>query len=257
MTRCCSCFTNCAPDPAAVTINTVTNNYVIAEGQIGWRQEQFDSTDFAASEATIVHDQTGVTLAAKWYVELAGEVAARASMLVFLGGTVPQRPLIGYSEDASTGYDYFVDTNKLYINFDLAAGETIYVQYVALPTSGTALETASVGNMAVIEDDGGEFTPPAGWVIADGTTPYSTAFFANLYDWFVDNYPGMIIETDATTETYCVAGDETTLDPDTGFVVPEASFVIRYLAPYTYAPLPDPTPNYRERSADYRVIVKT
>lgn len=268
------CFSNCSPSPAPVTILNQTTNLVVAGDQLSWKQERFSAyTPLSGGDRTIVHPVTSVSLTALACVVLARAPISPHSVKVFIGdGTVRQRPLLAYSESGggANPFDYFVIGDKLYFAFD-PAGEITFVDYVGIPRAGdpTALE---VGAMRTI--DATDATDPAllaaalppGWVWADGVTVYSKIAHSALYAFLRDNGDGTMIEHDAaaanSSEGYAAASNGATLIPDTAFRIPPGGFVIRYLAPFTFGPLPDPgvdgggAPLYRYRDPRYRVAVK-
>ena len=268
------CFSNCSPSPAPVTILNQTTNLVVAGDQLSWKQERFAAfTLLSGGDRTIVHPATAVSLTALAVVALARAPVSPYSVKVFIGdGTVRQRPLLAYSESGggSAAFDYFVVGDKLYFTFD-PSGEVAFVDYVGIPRAGdpTALE---VGAMQTI--DVGDATDPAalaaalppGWVWADGTTVYSKIAHSALYAFLRDNGDGTMIEHDAdatnVSEGYATDSGGATLIPGTAFAIPPGGFVVRYLAPFTFGPLPDPgvgvgeSPLYRYRDPRYRVAVK-
>ena len=131
MTRCCASFSNCCPEPAPVTI---TNNlYYVDELLFAPKVERLVyPTGFTAVTQCEIDGGTD----AKWWVELAETPLANHSVQVLLEGTVDQRPLVGDGDGDGSGepvageeYDYWVDGKILYLRFDLAAGDVIYVRY--------------------------------------------------------------------------------------------------------------------------------
>ena len=261
-----ACFSNCSPAPAAVTITNSTMNYQIGSNQIGWRQEAFAPADLNDVVLSPVADpETGVSFAASRSATLASTPISRASVQVFLGGSLGQRPLLAYDDNTpELAYNYFLVGNALYLNF-VPDGD-IYVHYVGTPL-GAASGTTSTGYMTEVAVSaetgltGYELNPE--WVIADGITPYSVLAFADLYAWLKANGQETVLEVDDTTESY--AANSVNQAPaagvvSTGFVVPSGAFVVRYLSPYTRSPLPAPPVTYplsfRSRSSTHRVIIK-
>lgn len=271
------CFSNCSPSPAPVTILNQTTNLVVAGDQLSWKQERFASyVALVGADQSVVHPVTGVALTALAFVVLARTPVSPHSVKVFIGdGTVRQRPLLAYSESGggSAAFDYFVIGDRLYFTFN-PVGEITFVDYVGVPRAGdpTALE---VGAMQTI--DATDATDPSalaaalppGWVWADGTTVYSKIAHSALYAFLRDNGDGTMIEYDAdatnVSEGYATDSGGQMLIAGTAFAVPPGGFVIRYLAPFTFGPLPDPgvwldgdeeKPLYRYRDPRYRVAVK-
>jgi hypothetical protein len=237
-------------------------NYQIGSNQIGWRQEAFAPASLSVVAVSPIADpETGVAFAASRMATLASTPISRASVQVFLGGSLGQRPLLAYDDNTpDLAYNYFLVGNLLYLNF-IPDGD-VYVHYVGAPI-GAASGTTSTGYMTEVAIDGGtgltgyESNPE--WVIADGVTPYSVLAFADLYAWLKANGQGTVLEVDDTTESY--AANSANQQPNTpssvtGFVVPSGAFVVRYLSPYTRSPLSDPTPLFRSRSSTHRVVIK-
>ena len=255
MTRGCACFQNCAPEPAPVSILNATTNVYSNGALFNWKQEKFTSFT-VVNTGQVTHPVTGAVLAARWSVSLARVPVDVAAVKVYIEGTARQRPLIAYTSDVSTGYDYFIVDQTLYLNFDLAAAESLYVEYVGLLQAGDSASTA-VGSMDTVAIAA---ALTAGWVEADGITPYSKLAYKNLYDWFKANDPDTIIEYVAgeanTGETYDDPLNPGVQDSDSGKLVPPGAFVIRYLSPETYAALPEPDSGYRVRDTVSRVVVK-
>ena len=253
-----ACFSNCSPAPAPVTITNTTTNYQIGSNQIGWRQEAFAPADLSVVAVSPISDpETGVAFAASRMATLASTPISRASVQVFLGGALGQRPLLAYDGTQSLSYNYFLDGNLLYLNF-VPDGD-VYVHYVGTPV-GAASGTTSTGYMTEVAIEGVDaYLANPDWVVADGVTPYSVLAYADLYAWLKANGQGTIVEVGETTESY--AADSATEQPGalvtTGFTVPNGAFVVRYLSPYTRSPLPDQIdPLYRGRSSTHRVIIK-
>lgn len=251
----CPCFSNCAPEPAPVSILQQTVNVSANGVPIAWKQERFTSFT-VVNTGQVTHPVSGAILSAKWSVALARTPVDVGSVQVYLGGSDPQRPLLSYSSDLSSGYDYFIVDSTLYLNFDPATGEAVFVSYVGLKQAGDG-DSLSVGDMDTIAI---AVALPAGWVEADGITPYSKLAYAALYAYFKANDPDTIIEyvsgESNATETYDDPDNPGTQDADSGILVPPGAFVIRYLSPETYAAIPEPGAGYRVRDLVSRVVVK-
>lgn len=267
-----ACFSNCSPSPAPVTISQITNNYHLSADRIVWRQDRLAYADFTAltgDDRNVSNPETAAVLIAEGYYTLSRTPNTPYSVQVGvgIGSPVPQRPLISYAASwtsSDPAYDYFVVGNKLYVNFTPAPATVIFVSFVGLSETGdpTALET---GAMDVIDIDAGL---PEGWIYADGTTFYSQLSFASLFAKLRDEGNDIMIYYSGegeTAEQYASDAEGKVLLATSGAVVPPGAFVIRYLEPYTYAPLQAPgtwldgttvKPLYRVRSATHRVVVK-
>jgi hypothetical protein len=272
-----ACFSNSSPAVAPVTITNTTNNYQIAGDQIAWRQERFNTfVDLVGANQAVVHPDTSYEFTASAYVVLQRAPITPYTVKVYAGsGAVRQRPLLAYSTDGggSDAFDYFIIGDRLYFTFD-PTGVEIFVDYVGIPAAGdpTALEVGAMQTILVAATDPADLVAklPAGWVWADGTTVYSKIAHSALYAFLKANGDGTMIEHDAdeaqVSEGYSTTADgKTLLDPGSAFQIPPGGFVIRYLAPYTFGPLPDPgvwddageeKPLYRYRSTTARVAVK-
>ena len=253
--RTCACFSNCSPAPATVTITNTTNNYQIGANQIGWEQELFSS--FTPANPTSVTDpDTGAVLTAACYVTIASTPVSRKSVEVNLGGSIGQRPLIAYDGSQTTGFDYFVIGDKVYLNF--TPDGTLFISYVGAPLTAVdgALVSGYMTEIAIADVD--TYLADPEWVVADGVTPYSVIAYADLYASLVANGQGTVVEVGETTESYAANSPEQTPGAlvTEGFVVPSGAFVVRYLSPYTRSPLPDPTPLFRSRSSKHRVVIR-
>ena len=272
--RCPACFSNCSPSPAPVTITNATTNLIVAGDQLSWKQERFSSfVALTGDDRYVTHPDTSVVLTALAYVVLARAPISPHSVQVHIGdGTVRQRPLLAYalSGGGTDAFDYFIVGNRLYFSFD-PAGEIAFVDYVGIPQAGdpTALEVGAMQTVDMGDPADPSGTLPPGWVWADGTTVYSKIAHSALYAFLLANGDGTMIEHDAdatnVSEGYATDSGGQTLQSGTAFAVPPGGFVIRYLAPYTYGPLPDPgvwdddgeeAPLYRYRDPRYRVAVK-
>lgn len=133
MTRCCSSFSNCCPEPAPVTITI--NQYTIGPDDIGFRVERLLYDDFTA-----VVPCDGDPAGAKWWASLGDNSVHPHAVSLRLAGTVDQRPLIGTSGTgalaqvatplADEEFDFLVTGNLLYLFFDIAEGDVIYIKYI-------------------------------------------------------------------------------------------------------------------------------
>ena len=144
-----ACFTNCCPAPAPVVIHADT--YAIGANDIGWQLEMFGPGGKAVSAlpAGVSDLSFGIAgaLAATAALKLRYPPASPNAVEVTLKGTATQRPLVGLngyaSEDAEAGavmnaHDYFVIGSTVYVTFAVAATDTIFVRYVAMPGAADA-----------------------------------------------------------------------------------------------------------------------
>ena len=256
MTRCCASFSNCSPSPAGVVIHRTTNNYIVSGDQIAWRQERLvnggtNHTPLVGANQSVTDPTSRAIFTALSYFTLLRAPVSPYSLQAYVRGSTGQRPLVAYSQAQHNSgvHDYFVIGDKLYINFELATGEDIFVHYVGIPQPGdpTALEVGSMSAVTLPDP----YAAPSGYILADGVTPYSSVAYSALYAWLLANGNDVMIPYDvlgAQTETYEDAASIT---------VPPGSFVVRYLDPTTFAALPEPESGNRIRSATHRVLIKT
>lgn len=255
MTRFCASFSNCAPEIVPVTVTNNTYTYEIGGNQIGWRQERFvfGDSNFVATAGSV--SVGGVSTAYKAYLELASVPAAQHSVQVFMSdGSVPQRPLIGAAGVPVAGdaqaFDYLVHGNKVFLTFDVVAGDSIFVHYVGAPLArSVGVSTGDMDTIAVAAiDDPSQ--APAGWCLADGYTPYSKAAFPDLYAFLLD---ADLLSLNSVTTNPADGQNLVSHDIDE-----DTSFVIRYLVPYAYGAQGDDVlgTTHPPRSTTHRVIVK-
>ena len=260
MTRCCSSFSNCSPEQADVTITNETHVYEVGGNQIGWRQERFAYADLTVAAGSILVGT--VVKAYTAYATLASiPVAKHAVQVFFADGSVPQRPLVGLAgvptaDDAT--HDYFVVGQNVYLTFAVVDGDSLFVHYVGTPLAGTTgISTGDLDTIALSpvltgaagEDAALAAQAPAGWCMADGYTPYLQAAYPALYAYLVEN--DLLSENSVETGAAGANGTSNEVDAD-------ASFVIRYLVPYSYGTqgtnLDDSV--HPARSLTHRVVIK-
>jgi hypothetical protein len=276
MTRCCSSFSNCSPESVGVTITNETHVYEVGGSQIGWRQERFavrPSVMLGYSALTLGAGQIllgSQTMSYTAYATLASTpVAKHAVQVFFANGSVPQRPLVG-TAGVPTGtndgpYDYFVVGQRVYFAFEFETSaestDSLFIHYVGTPLAGsTGISTGDMDTIAVTGysagppeeflDSGLAAQAPAGWCLADGYTPYLKSAYPALYA-FLDSR-GLLSPNSVTTDP---ADGQNLVSHD---IDSEISFVIRYLAPYSYGAQgtnPDGS-THPTRSLTHRVVVK-
>lgn len=165
MTRCCASFANCSPEPASVSITN--NTYNVNGGELTFRQEAFTydpSTDSVLPNVGgyAVHPDYDVSLSAKFYLDLERVPLSQTAVQLFFGGSVGQRPLLGYV-GVSTGFDYFVVGSRVYLNMELAAGEKLFVHYAARAEAGDN-DVVEVGSMSTVFATGLSADAPVEWI---------------------------------------------------------------------------------------------
>ena len=199
---------------------------------------------------TVLSDEVEVgdeTLSFTGYVDLSATPESPASVVLHLGGTQPQRPMIGYDADASGPCDYFVVGSRVYFRFPVVAADEVFVRYFG--TNASARPSAVTGEMQTISvdavDDATEAT--SGWCLADGFTRYSIAAFPALHAFASAN------------SLLAAASVSSGLAPATSAIDPATTFVLKYLVPHSYGEQgldPDTGELAPARSASERVEIK-
>jgi len=92
MTRCCSSFNNCCPEPAPVSIEY--NTYNIDGGDVAFDVERFvfDNTSPSNPFKTVLPGIIKKPRSYTYYVELSATPIHQGSVSVRMGGTVDQKP---------------------------------------------------------------------------------------------------------------------------------------------------------------------
>jgi len=142
MTRCCSSFSNCSPEPAAV--NIVINQFMINEDNLNFRVERLlGSNKIAANVCDPNYPAAlGDGVVPRYYFILDEAAVHPHSVSLRLAGTVDQRPLVGQgltgaiNEDVQLDGetpDFVVSGNLLFVTFEIADDDVLYVKYMGTP----------------------------------------------------------------------------------------------------------------------------
>ena len=130
MTRCCSSWTNCCPEPAPVSIEH--NTYNIDGDDVAFAVERFvfddtsPSNPFKTVSPGVVEEPVSYT----YYVELSATPINQGSVSVRMGGTVDQKPYLNSDGEAA---NFQVIGKYVFFFFDLVNGDEVYVKYISTP----------------------------------------------------------------------------------------------------------------------------
>lgn len=130
MTRCCSSFNNCCPEPAPVSIEH--NTYNIDGDDVAFDVERFVFNDASPSNPfkTVSPGVVGEPGSYTYYVELSATPIDQGSVSVRMGGTVDQKPYLGSAGESA---NFQVVGKYVFFFFDLVNDDEVYVKYISTP----------------------------------------------------------------------------------------------------------------------------